>query len=221
MTTTQTHPTNVFLAEIFAVARQEARYKNGEIDGATEICVMVGDEAAESYDWGNDEASFPAENDRNIEHTAKQTAMTNDAMRSPACIAEANLSVLSGDSNIGELPVRVLQSHPFLMNDMARQHSFAENGTLLPHRRAETFVSHSKFNLGLELSSHSVIHQSYTVSDVPSGKGSLFCQKAQISANEVTGPPAYASTEPEVVGCQSKSQCVSRSPNQSFMPPFF
>ncbi|RGP64707.1 hypothetical protein FLONG3_9450 [Fusarium longipes] len=116
-----------FLNEIFKVAKQEERFKKGEIDGTTEVFVMADDKIPESYVSGSDEhGPILKEEDEHDVQSNKLTAVHGLMPSSNSHNAGASLHgtpFLGGD-----LPVRGNQYTPSTMPEMPQdQHTFVEN----------------------------------------------------------------------------------------------
>ncbi|KAJ6785044.1 hypothetical protein PWT90_11024 [Aphanocladium album] len=210
-----------FLTEIFKVARQEERYKNGEIDGTTEIYVMAEDKVPESYVSENDETGSFIKDDEDAEPTTKPATTMGGAMRPSLRTDAATLSGLSGDAFIGELPMRGSPFQPPMMNDMTPQHSFVDNGSMV-HGQAGVSATGSSLTLDLVPSPHGPSRRPSVFSDFPSPGGSMYPQQWQASSNGSNASPmyAYATQQPSMETGSFVSPGVAMDPNQSFMTSF-
>lgn len=97
-----------YLTEIFTVARQEEHYKNGNIDGSTEIDIMAEETVPRSYISCDDGAALFAKKDEDVEPTVQsRTAMWN-AMRPRLSVRTdaATPSGLLGGAFTGQLQMR-------------------------------------------------------------------------------------------------------------------
>lgn len=211
-----------FLTEIFKVARQEERYKNGEIDGTTEIYVMAEDKVPESGVSENDDTGSFIKEDEDVEPAPKSASSLGSTMRPSVRTDAATLSGMPGDAFIGELPMRGSQFQPPMMSDMAPQHSFVDNGSMA-HGQTGVSATGSSLTLDLAPSPHDVSRRPSVFSDFPSPGGSMYPQQWQASSNGTNGSPmyAYASQQPNMESSAFVSPGVPMDPNQSFMTASF
>ncbi|KAM3509080.1 hypothetical protein MY10362_000789 [Beauveria mimosiformis] len=214
-----------FLTEIFKVARQEERYKLGEIDGTTEIYVMSEDKVPENYVSENDETGSLIKEDEDVEPTAKPGTSMGDAMRPSVRTDAATLSGLSGpgDAFIGDLPMRGSQFQPPMMNEMTPQHNHVDNGSMQVHSQAGVSATSSNLTLDLVPSPHEVSRRPSVFSDFPSPGGTIYSQQWQTSSNGTNGSPmyAYAAQQPSMEAGPFVSPGVPMDPNQTFMTTSF
>ncbi|KAJ3490706.1 hypothetical protein NLG97_g5726 [Lecanicillium saksenae] len=211
-----------FLTEIFKVARQEERYKNGEIDGTTEIYVMAEDKVPESYVSENDDVGSFMKDEEDVEPSAKPTPTMGGAMRPSVRTDAATLSGLPGDAFIGELPMRGSQFQPPMMNDMASQHTFVDNGSMV-HGQAGVSATGSSLTLDIGQSPHAISRRQSVFSDFPSPGENMYPQQWQASSNGTNGSPmyAYATQQSNMETGAFVSPGVAMDPNQSFMTTSF
>ncbi|ENH70668.1 hypothetical protein FOC1_g10012602 [Fusarium oxysporum f. sp. cubense race 1] len=119
-----------FLNEIFKVAKQQERYKDGMIDGTTEVFVMADDKMLDSYASGNDDdGPVPKEEDDQDVQPNKLAAVPG---LMPSSNSHSSGASLHGTPFLGgELPVRGNQYNHSMMQDMAPdQHGFVENNAM-------------------------------------------------------------------------------------------
>lgn len=210
-----------FLTEIFKMARQEERYKLGEIDGSTEVYVMSEDKVPENYPSENDEAGSFAKEEEDTEPTAKSSTPMGGSMRPSVRTDAATLSGLPGpgDAFIGDLPMRGSQFQPPMINDMGPQHSYVDNGGMQVHGQAGVSATGSNLTLDLAPSPHDVSRRPSVFSDFPSPGGTMYPQQWQASSNGSNASPmyAYAAQQPNMEAGPFVSPGVSMDPSQSFM----
>lgn len=209
-----------YLTEIFRVARQEERFKNGEIDGSTEIYVMAEDKVPESYVSENDDAASFIKEDEDVEPTAKPTTTMGSSMRPALRTDSATLSGIPTEAFIGELPMRGSQFHPPMMNDLASQHSFVDSGNMPVHSQAGVAATGSSLSLDLVQSPHDASRRASVFSDFPSpGGNNMYPQQWQASSNAASASPmyAYATQQQNMEPGTFVSSGVPMDPNQSFM----
>ncbi len=210
-----------FLTEIFKMARQEERYKLGEIDGSTEVYVMSEDKVPENYVSENDETGSYVKEDEDVEPTAKPPTTMGSAMRPSVRTDAATLSGLPGpgDAFIGDLPMRGSQFQPPMMSDMAPQHNYVDNGSMQVHGQAGVAATSSNLTLDLVPSPHDVSRRPSVFSDFPSPGGTMYPQQWQASSNGTNGSPmyAYAAQQPNMEAGSFVSPGVPMDPGQSFM----
>ncbi|KAJ4153195.1 hypothetical protein LMH87_009695 [Akanthomyces muscarius] len=210
-----------FLTEIFKMARQEERYKLGEIDGSTEVYVMSEDKVPENYPSENDEAGSFVKEDEDVEPTAKPSTTIGGTMRPSVRTDAATLSGLpgSGDAFISDLPMRGSQFQPPMMNDMGPQHSYVDNGGMQVHGQAGVPATGSNLTLDLVPSPHDVSRRPSVFSDFPSPGGTMYPQQWQASSNGTNGSPmyAYAAQQPNMEAGPFVSPGVPMDPSQPFM----
>lgn len=213
-----------YLTEIFKVARQEERYRNGEIDGSTEIYVMAEDKVPESYVSENDETGSFVKEDEDMEPTTKPVTTMGGAMRPSVRTDSATLSGLPGESLIGELPMRGSQFQPPMMGEMTPQHSFVDDSAMQVHGQAGVAATGSNLTLDLVPSPHDVSRRPSVFSDFPSPGGNMYSQQwQQASSNGSTGSPmyAYAAQQQNMEPGTFVSAGVPMDPNSSFMSTTF
>lgn len=209
-----------YLTEIFKVARQEERYKNGEIDGSTEIYVMAEDKVPESYPSENDETGSFIKDDDEVEPTSKASSTMGTTMRPSVRTDAATLSGLPNDQFIGELPMRGSQFQPPMMGDLTPQHSFVDNGNMQVHSQAGVAATGSNLALEMVPSPHDASRRPSVFSDFPSpGATNMYTQSWQTNSNGATGSPmyAYATQQSNMEAGPFVSPGVPMDPNQSFM----
>ncbi|EGX89113.1 kinesin, putative [Cordyceps militaris CM01] len=213
-----------FLTEIFKVARQEERYKLGEIDGSTEIYVMSEDKVPDNYVSENDDAGSYIKEDEDVEPAAKPTTTLGGAMRPSVRTDATTLSGLpgTGDAFIGDLPMRGSQFQPPMMNEIAPQHNYVDNGPMQVHGQAGVSAT-SNLTIDLVPSPHDVSRRPSVFSDFPSPGSTMYSQQWQASSNGTNGSPmyAYAAQPPNIEAGPFVSPGVPMDPSQSFMTTSF
>ncbi|KAM5345374.1 hypothetical protein ACJ41O_011236 [Fusarium nematophilum] len=118
-----------YLNEIFKVAKQEERFKDGSIDGTTEVYVMSDDKIPETYASGNDdEGSIPKEED---DQDIASNKMASVHGLIPSSTSHSSGPSLHGTPFLGDLPVRGTQYPPSMLQELPHdQHAFVEGNSL-------------------------------------------------------------------------------------------
>ncbi|PHH76712.1 hypothetical protein CDD80_1309 [Ophiocordyceps camponoti-rufipedis] len=211
------------LNEIFKMARQEERFKNGEIDDSTKVYVMAEDKMPDKYASDNDDGSLVKVE---AEHHGSKPASAHCLIHPPAT-APANGHALHG-SYMGDLPVRGASFHPPMIQTELppqQQHPFVEGGGLPVNEPSA--VSAAPLGLDLVASPHHESSRRPSVfSDYASTSGgSLYSTQPwqQTSTGGPNAPPLYAYTAQQQPA-QQPAPYVNQpviSPGQSFMTTSF
>ncbi|KAH7119258.1 hypothetical protein EDB81DRAFT_914827 [Dactylonectria macrodidyma] len=132
-----------YLNEIFMVARQEERFRNGEIDATTEVFVMAEDKNPEAYAKNKDEPTIKHENDDNL---AAKLATTHNLM--PPAPDHGSSTALHGTPFLSDLPVRGTHYTPSMIHEMTpEQHVLFDVSSM--SGGGQTSVRHKAGNLAL------------------------------------------------------------------------
>ncbi|KAF4123186.1 Protein of unknown function (DUF2841) [Geosmithia morbida] len=123
-----------FLNEIFKVAKQQERYKNGEIDGAVEVYVLDNDSRVDEQASENDGNSLSRgdEDDQNASPSTRAAAAApaqQSFLQTPAATGQSPVPSSHNGSFLNDLPMRAAQQP--LLHDMSgapSHHGFAEGG---------------------------------------------------------------------------------------------
>ncbi|KAI9167492.1 hypothetical protein HJFPF1_03620 [Paramyrothecium foliicola] len=207
-----------YLNEIFKVARQEERFRNGEIDGTTEVYVMAEDKIPESYASDNDDGSFvKEEDDQEITRGRSAALATPTSEQSP-------VSSLHTGPFINDLPMRPQFSHP-IMPDMSTQHAHFVEGTGIP---VQTQPPVNSGNGGLPLdmvqSPHDTSRRPSIFSDYASpGASNIYPQQWQPGSTTANTSPLYAYTTAQASTQQPSfvNSAVPMGHGQAFMATNF
>ncbi|PHH69538.1 hypothetical protein CDD82_7697 [Ophiocordyceps australis] len=211
-----------YLCEIFKMAKQEERYKNGEIDDSTEVYVMAEDKMPDNYGSENDDVTLIKTEDQPEVHRAKPQVTHCLGPTSTSAPATAHgLHSGSSGSFMGELPVRGTSFHapPLLQTELgSQQHPFVESTMPVGDQAA---VSAGGGGLGLDLvaSPHESSRRPSVFSEYTSpGGGSLYTQPWQQASTGSNAPSIYAYT-PQPASAQ-QSAFVSQTVHMNPTPPF-
>ncbi|KAH7143918.1 hypothetical protein EDB81DRAFT_511228 [Dactylonectria macrodidyma] len=115
-----------YLNEIFMVARQEERFRNGEIDSTTEVFVMAEDKIPEAYSENDDGVITKHEDDDN---SVTKLATVHSLM--PPAPDHGSSAALHGTPFLSDLPVRGTHYTPSMIHEMTpEQHGFVEGSSM-------------------------------------------------------------------------------------------
>ncbi|KAF4503882.1 hypothetical protein G6O67_008818 [Ophiocordyceps sinensis] len=212
-----------YLNEIFKMARQEERFKNGEIDDTTEVYVMAEDKLPENYASDNDDGSFIKDEEQPHDLQRSKPAATHCLVHTPTTAPANGHSLHGGPAPyMGDLPVRGTPFHPpMIQTEMTpQQHSFVESVN------EQSAVSAGGGPLGLDLvaSPHDTSRRPSVFSEYasPSG-GNIYSQQWQQSSAGSNAPSMYAYTAQQAPTQQPAfvNQTVQISPGQPFMTNSF
>ncbi|KOS18982.1 Uncharacterized protein ESCO_001154 [Escovopsis weberi] len=212
-----------YLNEIFKVARFEERYKNGEIDGSTEVYVMAEDKLAEpeSYTSENEEAGVCRDDEDHGGPRSKPAPA--QGLQHTATIENGPAPTLRGNAYLGDISVRNTQFAQPMMADMAaQQHSFVENGGISVHAaQPVTSAGASSMPLDLVASPHDNTGRRPSVySEYASPGTSMYPQQWSTPATGASAPPPmypYAAQQAASQPASFVSQPVTMSSSQTFM----
>ncbi|POR32148.1 Uncharacterized protein TPAR_07658 [Tolypocladium paradoxum] len=216
-----------YLNEIFKMARQEERFKNGEIDDSTEVYVMAEDKVPESYVSDNDDGSF-IKDEEDHEVPRSKPAATHCVVHTPTT-ATANGHTLHGGPGpfMGDLPVRGTPFHPpMIQTELApQQHAFVESaGIPVNDQAAVNTGGGGAITLDMVASPHDSSRRPSVFSEYasPAG-GSLYPQQWPQSSAGPNASPMYAYTAQQPAPQQPAfvNQTVQMSTGQPFMASSF
>ncbi|RCI16677.1 hypothetical protein L249_2962 [Ophiocordyceps polyrhachis-furcata BCC 54312] len=226
------------LNEIFKMARQEARFKNGEIDDTTKVYVMAEDKMPDKYASDNDDGSLIKVEAEHHELQRSKPPATHCLIHAPTTTTTttpttttttpANGHALHGGpgSYMSDLPVRGASFHPpMIQTDLSpQQHSFVESGGMAVNEPAAVSAAGAPLSLDLVASPHHDSSRRPSVfSDYasPSG-GSLYSQPWQQSSTGGSNAPSmYAYTGQQPTAQQPAPYVSQISPGQSFITSSF
>ncbi|KAK3379818.1 hypothetical protein B0T24DRAFT_170561 [Lasiosphaeria ovina] len=125
-----------YLKEIFKVAKVEEQYKNGEIDGNTEVFVMADDKIPDNYQSDDDIAQSKDEEEK--AHSVTSSRVSPPKTTAPHSMMPAPGNDHSPATNVrassfmSDIPVRGIQYPPPVMpSDLGpEQHSYVESGSM-------------------------------------------------------------------------------------------
>ncbi|PHH82348.1 hypothetical protein CDD83_3297 [Cordyceps sp. RAO-2017] len=219
-----------YLNEIFKMARQEERYKNGEIDDSTEVYVMAEDKLPESYASDNDEAAFVKDEEphHDLQRSKPAAAAAHCLGHTPTTAPANGHGGLHGAAGayMGDLPVRGTPFHPpMIQTEMApQQHSFVESGGLPVNGQAAVSGGGGALSLDLVTSPHDTSRRPSVFSEYASpSAGSIYSQQWSQSSAGPNAPSLYAYTaqQPPAQPPAFVNQTVQISPGPSFMGSSF
>ncbi|GAO14161.1 hypothetical protein UVI_02037560 [Ustilaginoidea virens] len=214
-----------YLNEIFKMARQEERFRNGEIDGSTEVYVMAEDKIPDNYASDNEEGPFVKEDDdsdmsrikvnNTQQHCVAQTPTTGPTPTQP----------LHGGhgSFMSELPVRGSSFTPTMLStEMAPQpHSFVDSSGITVTDQAAVTAPNPALTMDIVTSPHDTSRRPSVFSEYTSPGGSnLYTPQWQQSGSAgQTQSPMYAYAPSQANASQPPflGQTVHMGQNQSFI----
>ncbi|CAH0043261.1 unnamed protein product [Clonostachys solani] len=138
-----------FLNEIFKVAKQQERYNNGEIDGATEVYVLNDDRISETQTPEQEEG--PATRDHEEQTTSPSTRSTTQGFHQTSPAGHSPTTASQTSSFMNDLPMRNTQNPPpppSMSSDLTAHHGFVEEG--LPVN-GPTPAHHPNTNIGVDM----------------------------------------------------------------------
>ncbi|KAI1460624.1 hypothetical protein F4805DRAFT_465475 [Annulohypoxylon moriforme] len=166
-----------YLKEIFRVAQNEERYKDGQIDGTTIVHVMPNDRVGQGYVSDTEDVT-PGREDGDHNPTPNSSSASPQRTSIPqALMAQAHstepspTTQMSSDAFVGDMPVRGNQySQPILNPEMTAERQTFVDAPPIPNQAP----LHSTTNIG--------IHDMYTNTHDSSRRSSMFAS-----------PPEYTS----------------------------
>ncbi|KAM0472670.1 hypothetical protein ACHAPX_008631 [Trichoderma viride] len=217
-----------FLTEIFKVARLEERYKNGEIDGTTEVYVMAEDKMPESYASDPEDAGFiKDEEDHDV---SRSKPPVSQALPHPASEPSSATSI-RGPAFINDLTARANTFPQSMISEIpSQQHAFVESNTLSVHSgqpvpTATTAAAAATGNLTLDLvaTSHDASRRPSVFSDYASPGGNLYSQQWPQASAATSGSSMYQYSQQQTAAQPATfvGSGVPITPGQPFMPSSF
>ncbi|KAK0759692.1 hypothetical protein N5P37_007880 [Trichoderma harzianum] len=210
-----------FLNEIFKVARQEERYKNGEIDGTTEVYVMAEDKMPESYASDNEEATYIKDED---DHEARSKPLAAQCLPHPAGSEPSSATSIRPPTFINDMTVRANAFPPSMITELpAQPHTYVEGGTMSVHS-SQPVATTAATNIALDMvpSPHDASRRPSVFSDYasPGGMYSQQWPQASTNTNASTMYP-YAQQQTTTQSASFVGSGVSMTSNQTFIPNSF
>ncbi|TFB00902.1 Uncharacterized protein CCMA1212_007293 [Trichoderma ghanense] len=205
-----------YLNEIFKVARQEERYKNGEIDGSTEVYVMAEDKMPESYASDNEDATFIKDED---DHDGRSKPLAAQCLPHPTASEPSSASSIRPPTFLNNA-----YAPPMIAEIPPQQHTFVEGGTMSVHS-GQPVTTTAATNMALEMvpSPHDASRRPSVFSEYASPGGNLYSQQwpqGSTTTNASTMYP-YAQQQPPAQPAPFVASGVSITPNQSFIANSF
>ncbi|KAK5988914.1 hypothetical protein PT974_10411 [Cladobotryum mycophilum] len=214
-----------FLNEIFKVARQEERYKNGEIDGSTEVYVMAEDKLPEPENYASDNEDAGLGKDEEDHDLSRSKASVIHALPSTATIEPGSATNLRGNTFLNDMSVRNSQFPPPMITDITtQQHSFVEGGGLSVHATQPVTTAGAPIPLDMVASPHDNTGRRPSVfSEYASPATNLYPQQWSQASTGATASPMYpyATQQATPQSTTFVSPAVPMNPNQSFMTSSF
>ncbi|KAG6140722.1 hypothetical protein E4U12_005959 [Claviceps purpurea] len=212
-----------YLAEIFKVARQEERYRSGELDIDTEVFVMAEDKFPDMYVSDNEDGPSLEENGDDMHRSQA------DARQQQQCLVHtptAGLPPAQGlhgghGSYMSEIPLRDRSYHSESMTaEIASQpHPFENNGgnTVTDHPVAT--ASNPGMTLDLVPSPHDNSRRQSVFSDYSSPVSNNMYQWQQTTSAGPSQAALYSYTPPQVSAPQTSfiGSTVSMNPVPTFL----
>ncbi|KAJ6444795.1 kinesin [Purpureocillium lavendulum] len=216
-----------YLNEIFKMARQEERFKNGEIDDSTEVYVMAEDKVPESYTSDNDDGSFNIKEEDEHDVQRSKASVAHPLAHTPTTAATNGHGLHGGPSPfMGDLPVRGTPFHPpMIQTDIApQQHSFVESNGLPVSDQSTVSTGSGGLTIDLVTSPHDGSRRPSVFSEYASpGGGSMYHQPWQQGSTGPNSSSMYAYTAQQATSQQPAfvSQAVTLNAGQPFMTNSF
>jgi len=210
-----------FLNEIFKVAKQQERYKNGEIDGAVEVYVLDNDRAPlDDHPSENDGNSLTRDEDE-VNHSPSTRSATQGFLHTPGTGHSPATNPPHSGSFLNELPMRGSQQAPPppVLHDLGghHHHGFVEGGMPVNGAAPGTTAMGVDMVPGpQDASRRPSVYSDY--SSVSNG-GGMYTQTWQPSTSAPDAQSLYAhQANPQT---QAFVQPVSVSHTQSYVPSTF
>ncbi|CAI6082368.1 hypothetical protein V2G26_020835 [Clonostachys chloroleuca] len=195
-----------FLSEIFKVAKQQERYKNGEIDAATEVYVLNDDRVSETQTPEQEEV--PASRDHEEQNTSPSTRSTAQGFHPTSPAGHSPTTASQTSSFVNEMPMRNTQNPPpppSMVNDLtSSHHGFVEEG--LPVH-GTTPAHHSNTTINVDMIPNSNTNDS-------SRRSSVFGEYSHVGNGMYTQPWQTGSTASNPQAVYSHKQ---NGPSTSFV----
>ncbi|KAG6021053.1 hypothetical protein E4U41_002632 [Claviceps citrina] len=229
-----------YLSEIFKMARQEERFRNGEIDEATEVYVMAEDKIPDNYASDNEDGPFPKEEPGNDVARPKvsaqqqqqcvvQTPTTGPTPTSATATATATATTTQPLAHGGhgpfmsELPVRGNSYNSAMMTaEMSTQpHTLMDNGGITVTDQTAVTAPNPALTLDMVSSPHDTSRRPSAFSEYASPvANNLYGQQwQQAGSGGPTQTSLYSYTPPQGNPPQASfiGQAVQMNAGQSFM----
>ncbi|EFY91333.1 Ydr124wp-like protein [Metarhizium acridum CQMa 102] len=179
-----------YLSEIFKMARQEERFKNGEIDGSTEVYVMAEDKLPENYASENEDGIFPKDEEDHELQRPKVNTQHHCVIPTPTT-GPGSAQTLHGGHGpfIGELPVRGHSFNPSMLPaDISSQpHTFVDSNGITVTDQTSVTAPSGPLGLDMVTSPHDTSRRPSVFSEYASPGGSnMYAQQWQQPGS--TGP---------------------------------
>ncbi|RFU72839.1 hypothetical protein TARUN_9412 [Trichoderma arundinaceum] len=212
-----------FLNEIFKVARQEERYKNGEIDGSTEVYVMAEDKMPESYASDTEDTGFIKDED---EHdVSRPKPPPAQCLPHPTSAEPSSATSIRGPTFMNDMTVRANAFPQSLIPEIpAQQHNFVEGGAMSVHS-GQPVATTAANNIALEMvaSPHDASRRPSVFSDYASPGGNLYSQQWPQASTAANGSSMYPYAQQQTTAQPTPfvGSGVSMTPNQPFIASTF
>ncbi|KID89318.1 Ydr124wp-like protein [Metarhizium guizhouense ARSEF 977] len=215
-----------YLTEIFKMARQEERFKNGEIDGSTEVYVMAEDKLPENYASENEDGNFPKDEEDHELQRPKANTQHHCAVQTPTTGPGSAQTLHGGHGPFtGELPVRGHSFNPSMLPaDIPSQpHTFMDSNGITVTDQASVTAPSGPLALDMVTSPHDTSRRPSVFSEYASpGGGNMYAQQWQQPQPGSTGPGqgsmyAYTPTQGNPQQPPYIGQGVPMNPNTPFI----
>jgi hypothetical protein len=203
-----------YLNELFKVARQEERYRHGDIDGSAEVFVMADDRAPPPSESDNEDDSTVKREGGIETPRGNSTALSTDTTPEPRAAASIQASAYMND-----LPLRQQYAHPIVPDLSGQGHHFVE-GTGLTAQSQQP-VNHGAGGMPMDLvqSPQDASRRPSIFSDYASPGTSMYPQQWQPSSS--TGNYAYSATQPSNAHPPFVNHGMPLNQGPTFMSPGF
>ncbi|KAL7786734.1 hypothetical protein V8C37DRAFT_287279 [Trichoderma ceciliae] len=212
-----------FLNEIFKVARQEERYKNGEIDGSTEVYVMAEDKMLESYASDTEDAGFiKDEEDHDVSRPKLPAAQ---CLPHPTSAEASSATSIRGPTFMNDMTVRANAFPQSMIPEITpQQHTFVEGNTMSVHS-GQPVATTAAGNIALDMvaSPHDASRRQSVFSDYASPGGNIYGQQWPQASTATSGSSMYpyAQQQTSAQSTPFVGSGVSMTPNQPFIASTF
>ncbi|KAG6012597.1 hypothetical protein E4U54_007427 [Claviceps lovelessii] len=212
-----------YLTEIFKMARQEERYRSGEIDGSTDVYVMAEDKIPDNYTSDNEDGVFCKEENGNDMARSKVSAQQQCVVQTPTTGPTSTQPLHGGHGPfMSELPPGNSFHSVMMTAEIPNQpQTIVDNSGITVTDQNAVTAPNPALTLDMVSSPHDTSRRPSVFSEYASPvSNNLYGQQWQQSGS--AGPaqtPLYSYTSPQGNQQQTPfiSQSVPMNPGQSFM----
>ncbi|KAG6006622.1 hypothetical protein E4U21_006844 [Claviceps maximensis] len=213
-----------YLTEIFKMARQEERFKTGEIDASTDVYVMAEDKIPDNYTSDNEDGPYSKEENANDVSRPKASAQQQCVVSTPTTGPTTTQPLHGAHGHfMSELPVRGNSYSSAMMTaEIPNQpHTFVDSGGITVTDQTAVTAPNPALTLDMVSSPHDTSRRPSVFSEYASPvSNNLYGQQWQQSGSAgPTQTSMYSYTPPQGNPPQTSfiSQTVPMNSGQSFM----